>query len=737
MSRKHEIYLDESGNFEKSSGQGDENHGRSQREVSFIGGVVVPPELKEKEKDLYESMQGILKQFFPGRKKITHIHLNELEGRQKQSCRDKLFNIFREKMQDARIIFIYDLSPLEETPLPGAQYYRNMLLTLLQTTIFYHPSFRRNDHFQVNVAHRRIDYPAAFDKDLAAQGYLKLKEHRGRIQFTAITQAELGTIMGLLQKNTLRFVSKREASYTILPYKDWDSPFMVMADCLCNTFYRDFSHQFDEKKALKSITQEFGSKLLFFCPYEYEIPEGTLSKYFQGKLGAYISQAYMLDLKNPSNTLLIYPGLQKSKKELSQLNQPEECDKLLQVADSLLNQKYFSKISEINELYTIARDNILALSNPPLALKMRAHDVGLRYCNHTGNVKQGCFHRDEGCKIFDQLQARSLEESRNHHNFINRASVVDTNEFAFERAIARLRPIMQAEEDITSVFGPKVQNETVGKIYGSVAQNYAFLQKRKEADEYFQKAAFHLDQPGKPSLQQASYRAHLALDKEEWGNYTKEMCCLLGLESFPGFQKAAPRCLDNLPDSPYDFYIHLILKGMFVFSENEKKGGLAELIFEDIWSRGWFREISEQHPWELVLIALGKILFSVDEHRKAEQCWRAAADFVKDEEKLTLIMLSHLARAWLGLVACMKGEDNQHILHILRPIQLTFQKLAAHDLYPGAFNPNQQKDYDKVIRAGWFDQVGQKFLDSLETADRKTLESLSLQFIKLFTFNYW
>jgi hypothetical protein len=735
MNKLYEIYLDESGNFERYSSH-DGNGSQLKKEVSLIGGVVVPPELKEKEGTLYASMQDIRKEFFPNNERITEIHLSELKGDTNYQCRKKLLTLFKEHMKGVQIIFVYDVSPLGATSLPGAQYYRNMLLKLMQTIIFYHPSFARDDRFQVNVAHRRITYPAAFDKSLASQGYLKLKDHRGRTQFTAITQAELVTIMDLLQNN-LRFVSERKASFKILPYKEWDNPFMVMADCLCNTFYGFFDNNGPDR-ALKLIKKEFHEDcFLFFCPLDYELPERALNSYFQGNYGEVLSQVHRVDLRSQSNFLLLYPAVNNSREGLAKLDQPQECGKLLEVADRLLNQKNFSMISKIKELHSIAQCNISSLTNPPADLLLLAHDVGLRYHNHSGHVKGAIFHRDKGYQVFKQLGIQEIKQMRKHHNFLNRASVIDTNEFAFERAIARLQPIMKAEESITEVFGPDVQNEILGKIYGSVAQNYAFLQDKEMADNYFQKAAFHLDQPGRPSSQQIAYRAHFALDRKDWVNYSKEICSLFEFDSFPGFQETARRCLDNLPDTPYDFYIHLILKGMYVFPEKDNVADQAESIFKEIRSRGIFDEISEQHPWELVLIALGNILVISNKKEQAEQCWRAAAEFVKDEEKLTFILLSHLARALQGQVACMNGEDKEHIFQTLLPVKLTFQNFEAHDLYPGVFNPHQKPDHDNVVRAGWFDHIGRQFIDHLDRADLDKLSYLCSQFIKRFTFNYW
>jgi len=158
MSKSYGIYLDESGEFEPSleaSGEG------RQEPVRLIGGLVISPELMEQRELLRDKMEAIKARFFPGAKNISGIHMSEYRDKpaSQSELRRGLEGFFNEnlKRKGARFAFIYDVQQImPEDRVSGPQLYRNMLISLLQALLFYHPEFPEDASIACNLAHRRF-----------------------------------------------------------------------------------------------------------------------------------------------------------------------------------------------------------------------------------------------------------------------------------------------------------------------------------------------------------------------------------------------------------------------------------------------------------------------------------------------------------------------------------------------------------------------------------------------------
>ena len=259
-----ELHIDESGLFEKTK----DKKNNTER---IIGGIAVPVSLTKKRDELSRDIMEIGKRYFIRMRSPTDIHLSDrdqnLPGKEPNELRKELISFMKDKMDGAKIFFIYDKTDLnkEDGP-PEAQLYRNMLAHLLQAIQFYHPYFQGDTEFKCNHAHRRFPYPAMYEDVLAGSGYLKMKDAwSGETFFTAITKAELEGIM-MFADRSLRFRSARKASYEVKPYSAWKDPFMAMADCICNTIL--FIVKWNNAKGIqKQIVKTFGKeRILFYCP---------------------------------------------------------------------------------------------------------------------------------------------------------------------------------------------------------------------------------------------------------------------------------------------------------------------------------------------------------------------------------------------------------------------------------------------------------------------------------------
>jgi tetratricopeptide (TPR) repeat protein len=290
---------------------------------------------------------------------------------------------------------------------------------------------------------------------------------------------------------------------------------------------------------------------------------------------------------------------------------------------------------------------------------------------------------------------------------------------------------LKAREDHLTEFLALSENQVLGKICGSMGQNYAFAGFYEKAQALLETAGKHL---GRSNTQQISYRAHLAMELRHRDNYQAEMSLLFQRDKFPGFALLLKDCLNNLPKTSFD--LHLILKGMLVFFGNsaDKKKRLAYQVFQKI--NPWLELYREKHPWELVWITLGRLLNESGDNDRALRCWQAAANFTEDLNKLTFIMIGHSARAWEAL-SWLNQDNIEEARKVLWPVAKTFNRLKQENIAPGIFNPNRISDEDGQIRPGWFDQIGSIFLNELKGAGDTILSSLCNEFLSRFTFNYW
>ena len=726
MPQKWEFFIDESGEFEKSA--------NPQPPARLIGGVLIPPELKVREQDVENALKPIRERYFPGLKKI-HISEKSLGHEDQQAVRDAMLNVYKRTMAKAKFAFIYDMSVLSEDPTrSGAQLYRNMLVNLLQSVVFYHPFFGSSDQMALMLAHRRYSYSTAYEAFLAGQGYLKLKDEKGKTEFSAITQADLVSIMNAVRKS-LRFVSRRPDSYRVLPYSAWDSPFMEVADWVCNaTRYLLLTNR-RNRDFYRAMHNHFNQNPIFCSASDYDLPRSLLDVFHRGNFAEFLAGYYRRPKQAPfADNALLYPALNESLRRIQNdqwIQTPDVCDTLIGLADEFLQDRLFDRLDDVKRLLGLLEPHFKKGPKPqdvsdwdPLAY--RYHDAGLRHANHTGNVVKGVLHRDRGIAVYHRLKAKTLIMVRSYHEFLNRASIVDANEFAFKRAIARLEPIRAKEGALTDLL-KEGRNEIYGKISGSMAQNFAFLEDVDTARHHFEIAREHL---GSPNFQQASYRGHMALDIKDEIQYQKELCELFNQAGFNGFDPLFKICLANASD--YAFSLHLLLKGLLTFSADVTE---IKSILNAMEKANLIR-LGQNHPWELIFTVWGRLLAGLGKPGQARAFWDKAAGFAKSPDQLTFIMLGHHARAQIA-ISWLDQKDYTRAREVMIPVENTFKHLAGNQSWPGIFNPNRIADEDGIVRDGWFDEVGRRFLSEFHESPDGTLRDLAEAFVQRFTFNYW
>ena len=273
-----------------------------------------------------------------------------------------------------------------------------------------------------------------------------------------------------------------------------------------------------------------------------------------------------------SDKYIIRPALIKVLQEqLVQGDDPKIFANIISLAEDFLANREFYKLGDVSGLITFVQYKMEHIADSEAdaewdSLAFRFHDVCLRYFNHKGDTINAVPHRNNGEKLFRRLPlADEITQQRKYHEFINRYSVCDTNEFAFQRAVGTLMPIQEREEKLLGVF-PHATNEILGKIYGSMAQNFAFMEDNVNASEYFDKAKHHL---GVNNYVQASYRAHLAIETSNKTGYMSEISFLFGMNSLPDYGTLLEVCMSDMMKQSFNF--HLLLKGLKIFRRTALK----------------------------------------------------------------------------------------------------------------------------------------------------------------------
>lgn len=744
MTKTYEIHIDESGDFERPPEDADRK-----TPVRIIGGVVIPPELKEKEATLKEEMITLARPYLKKIERVTDIHVSDvdklIDSRKQNELKEAMLHFFNKKMPEAKIVFIYDAGDLAgANQPPGAQLYRHLLLNLLKAIVFYHPGFdSENVLLDIKLAHRRIEYPKAYDLNLSNQGYLKVRSAAGQLWYTAINEKDLKSIMLCLQ-DSLGFACARKVSYGMMPYTEWDSPFMTAADLICNKLFGIAAQcKQDMKKLHSQLRTNFGGKedrIFFYCSSDYDLPENILRNCHLDKPGQFIADYIGLkpNKHSASNNLLLVPALQKCMATLGNIQEPVEFDNILKAGDIILNNRQYSRIDNLmaNLIKTVKNrlESISESSNADAvwdSIVYKYHDVCLRYYNHTGNVAMSRKHMGMAIKVFERMEQKDVLQIRSYHELINRASIVETNEFSFEKAIHYLEPIKEKEKKLCAVLTfpgrQDMKNEILGKIFGSLAQNYAFLKENDAADACFKSAKVHL---GEGDFQQTCYRAHLNIDKKDQSAYEDEFRSLFKIKNPASFniEQLLKECMGNIEQREFQFVLHLLLKGVLVFYDNN--AALAKDVDAVIGQKT--AQLSH-HPWQLIFIVMGRLFQKLEQTNVAGKYWDAAISFRSFRQKeITFDMFRHCARAWKAL-SYLNNENIVEARKIIKPV-LDFFKASENGAYPGIFNPKQTKDRDGK---GWFDDVGRKFMDKTDITGRAELQAILNEFINRFTFNYW
>jgi len=367
----------------------------------------------------------------------------------------------------------------------------------------------------------------------------------------------------------------------------------------------------------------------------------------------------------------------------------------------------------------------------------RLYSHKLRWHNHRGEVRQAW----EASRAIDALDTGSLtiEDWRAGIEIRNRQSVTSANMFAFEQGNKKIqKPIevlQNMREWIALETGQQVSDQLIGKLRGTMAQNFAFLAPRQpslfdEAEELFLKAKEEF-QKESDLLRQNIYLFHLYMD---WAKINRDMQ-----------EKAAQQIEDikrdkdfqtflEQPDSitaPYQqFPLQALLK-WHLYSEDSDEWDVLLGKYSIKSLDAWFGQTANEHPFELIFAYLGLMAMRLNEKNKAREYFARTLMIPSEgqrQDQPTLQAIRCLILTWWAMELEKSGDpqaagqEMEAVMSVLRWI-------------------GQQSDLVPILElqgeeaaGGWFANAWNRL--RLVNWSRKFDRDACQDMVDCFTFNY-
>lgn len=232
--------------------------------------------------------------------------------------------------------------------------------------------------------------------------------------------------------------------------------------------------------------------------------------------------------------------------------------------------------------------------------------IGVGY-NHLGDI-------DKANYFFDKCI--SLSHAANPSKYIetiNRLAVSETNEFNFSLAIEGLTNCAKKIEYWESLDEELVENlmltnerqkvlDLKGKIYSSIAQNYAYLGDKRNSLKYFNEALEYLSGISKKIT--LSYLLHLAIDQGDVDLYEKNIGEYISGETIE-------EQLDFVLKSKDSYKVYIYIKALNrLYYNNLSNNFIDKLVNIDYKDYG-FDVLG--NPWQLIYKHLAFILYKKNE----------------------------------------------------------------------------------------------------------------------------
>lgn len=362
-------------------------------------------------------------------------------------------------------------------------------------------------------------------------------------------------------------------------------------------------------------------------------------------------------------------------------------------------------------------------------LKFRLNNHRLSYHNHRGEILPAW--KAAGAIDALDLRLKTIDQWRTWAEYQNRRSVTHANLFSFEegnRALAStLGCLEQTLECLNTCSGLVLQDEILGKVRGTVAQNFAFLapfqsESFERAENMFLSAKAQFDKPA-DRLRQNTYLGHLYIDA---GRFDKLMGIWAEIEQDPAF-KAFWESPDAKSARYMQFVVALQLKIAAHVTKREM-GLLKRYIPSEL--RAWFGQAMDEHPFELIYSYLGQLAALQDGPQQAAPWFRKALTIPDPARAPRQVTVEAIRAQILGRWALLTNEagDKKGATEKLEKVIAIMKRIGKDPNY----RPVLGLKGSKAV-SGWFKDGYQALLDAGNRVDIEACRS----FFRCFTFNYW
>ena len=364
-------------------------------------------------------------------------------------------------------------------------------------------------------------------------------------------------------------------------------------------------------------------------------------------------------------------------------------------------------------------------------LVFRLNNHKLTYHNHRGEVVESwnAVKHIEGLDI----KPGTVEDWWEYAAFKNRKAVTAANLFAFEEGNKELDDILNCMDKglafLNECSGMNLRQDQLGKLKGTIAQNYAFLAPFngdlfKRAEAMFLEAKAQFGEPG-ALLRQNIYLMHLYMDWDRKAELLKVYKEIEANEAVKAFlEKPDPQTAKYM-----QFVLALHLKVAVYFLE--KDPGLLNIHTRENLKK-WFGEASYEHPFEFIYAYLGQLAYLQKDKTLGRAYMKMALNIPRKGEKevqvtFEAIRAQILVRWALSLNAL---GYTQEAMQKIKNASALMTKIGADPRYSPIL-----EIIDNKPAGGWFKEGYQALLAVTNAGkiEPKHCEA----FLRCFTFNYW
>ena len=461
------------------------------------------------------------------------------------------------------------------------------------------------------------------------------------------------------------------------------SPFYYLADILCyylqrlfygengNDNYADYQINGTE---LQRVSRECVAPIFFWSYEEADrVFKHAVECYAEGRLGEMFSALYELErTESPCGDYYVSWWKERLryilKEEYVEHVNPQMMQSLPQeitYTEQLMIQARYDEAEYVlqNLLELLEQGNYLLLQERGgRELAYRIQDLFLRIHNHHGSVQKSkeCFRKLLGYS--DAVSTEMLAES------INRAAQIYFNQMEYEpleklyswltEEAEGIRTAYQNQKELMDVMFQEVFEEEapavqsggmqlgwVGKMYSSMGQVYAFLEKYEDAQQCFTRAVHEYSEE-RDIRRTMGYQLHAwiaqAEDPNAWErcreNYLRESPAVLGGETpVVQLRQMLRETQDLSRIKRYDLYIWIKAVWRFHLQDGDRevRKGIHQLANQLAEKRSLLTE----HPWELIFKYLYYLCREMPDMQEVAQLFadQAGTCHEKDEETVLVI----------------------------------------------------------------------------------------------------